>query len=41
MFESFFHMMSHNIAAIGSLAGHSPQTAFAAVLCAIMVNLFN
>lgn len=41
MIESFFHMMSHSIAAVSSLAGHSPQTAFAAVLCAIMVNLFH
>ncbi|MBA2817938.1 YshB family small membrane protein [Candidatus Pantoea persica] len=41
MFESFLHMMSHNVAAIGSAAGHSPQALFAAALCAIIVNLFN
>lgn len=39
MFESFLHMISHNLAVIGSAAGHSPQAAVAAVLCAIMVNL--
>lgn len=41
MLESFLHMISHNAAVIGSAVGHSPQTAVAAVLCAIMVNLFN
>lgn len=41
MLPSFLHMISHNVAAIASAVGHSPQVAFATVLCAIMVNLFN
>ncbi|MBS6437163.1 MULTISPECIES: YshB family small membrane protein [Pantoea] len=41
MLDSFLHMISHNVAVIGSAFGHSPQAAFATVLCAIMVNLFN
>ncbi|CAK6498167.1 hypothetical protein PANNVG_03554 [Pantoea sp. Nvir] len=41
MTDAFLHMISQNAAAIGSALGHSPQAAFATVLCAIMVTLFN
>lgn len=40
MFESFIHMLSQG-AEIGAAAGHSPQTAVAALLCAALVNFLN
>ncbi|ADU71234.1 YshB family small membrane protein [Pantoea sp. At-9b] len=41
MFQSVIQMITHNIAAIGNAASHSPQTAIAAVICAITVSLFS
>ncbi|WP_146108571.1 YshB family small membrane protein [Mixta gaviniae] len=40
MFESLMHWVSQS-AETGAAIGHSPQTALAAVLCAVMINLFN
>lgn len=41
MFESFLHLFSHNAAALSNAGSHSPQAAIAAVLCALMIKLFN
>ncbi|WP_145890226.1 YshB family small membrane protein [Candidatus Pantoea soli] len=41
MLQSVIQMIAHNVAAIGSAVAHSPQTALAAVVCAMTVSLFS
>lgn len=41
MFQSVIQMIAHNVAAMGAAVTHSPQTALAAVVCAMIVNLFS
>ncbi|QHM73097.1 YshB family small membrane protein [Mixta intestinalis] len=40
MLESLMHLVSQS-AETGAAFGHSPQTALAAVLCAVMLNFFS
>lgn len=40
MFDSLINMVSQT-AEIGSTAGHTPQTAMAALLCAALINFFS
>ncbi|WP_173635919.1 YshB family small membrane protein [Paramixta manurensis] len=40
MFESLINFVSQSAEA-GTAVSHSPQTALAAVLCAVMINLFS
>ncbi len=41
MLQSVVLTIAHNLAAIGSVVVHSPQTTVAAVVCAITASLFN
>lgn len=40
MLESIIHMVTRG-AETGAAAGHSPQTAVAAVMCALLVSFFS
>ncbi|WP_017348888.1 YshB family small membrane protein [Pantoea sp. A4] len=40
MFETFIRIISHDVMAIVTAASHAPQTAIAALMCAIMFQLF-
>ncbi|MBM0748766.1 YshB family small membrane protein [Pantoea eucrina] len=41
MLQSVMLTIAHNLAAIGSAVAHSPQTALAAMVCAITASLFS
>ncbi|MEB5973958.1 YshB family small membrane protein [Pantoea dispersa] len=41
MLQSVIQLIAHNVAAIGNAVTHSPQTALAAVVCALSVSLFS